>query len=223
MKTIWDFWAKHYENLWVQKYSLEPTRRKVLHILRILQAQEALPAGSCLLDLGCGTGQLLQDIDRTFKGRYRLLGVDISEEMLKRARQKKGWKGECRFYRAEAADIRRFAKEKPLFISCTHSLPYYGNGDRQAKAIQDMAATLGEEGHLVIACASVNSLFDRLALLLVKATTGGARYPSLRELKSFAGKTLSLQQVYRIRERFFMPCILVLVYRKKKALKKVQG
>lgn len=32
-QKIWDFWAKRYDRLWVQKYSLYPTRREIISFL----------------------------------------------------------------------------------------------------------------------------------------------------------------------------------------------
>jgi methyltransferase type 12 len=34
MKSIWDFWANYYNKLWVQKYSLKPSRDKVIDIIK---------------------------------------------------------------------------------------------------------------------------------------------------------------------------------------------
>jgi methyltransferase type 12 len=57
MKSIWDFWANYYNKLWVQKYSLKPSRDKVIDIIKKTKIKNG-----DLLDMGCGTGQLLEDI-----------------------------------------------------------------------------------------------------------------------------------------------------------------
>ncbi len=85
-QVIWDFWAKHYENLWVQKYSLRPTRREVLSNLK-----EKLKAdnNNKILDVGCGTGQLLRELRSRFKQfKLELLGIDFSKEMIHQAIEK---------------------------------------------------------------------------------------------------------------------------------------
>ena len=52
-QNIWDFWAKHYEGLWVQRVSLKPTREYVAQKVGSMIQEKA----QTLLDLGCGTGE----------------------------------------------------------------------------------------------------------------------------------------------------------------------
>ena len=65
MKSIWDFWANYYNKLWVQKYSLKPSRDKVISIIK----KTGIDRGS-LLDMGCGTGQLLEQINKEFGNKF---------------------------------------------------------------------------------------------------------------------------------------------------------
>ena len=80
---IWDYWSNHYNNLWVQKLSLEPTRKAVSEeILNIANPTKKLS----ILDVGCGTGQLLSDLNQKMNQYYvRFTGIDLSEKMLQRS------------------------------------------------------------------------------------------------------------------------------------------
>ena len=56
---VWEKLAHKYDRLWVQKYSLGPTRREVRAILLPLLAKEP---SLKILEIGCGTGQLIREI-----------------------------------------------------------------------------------------------------------------------------------------------------------------
>ena len=77
--SIWDFWAAHYNRLWVQKLSLGPTR---LEIIRRIPEYDGIK----ILDVGCGTGQLFGDLKETRKTSFDYTGIDASEAMLGVAR-----------------------------------------------------------------------------------------------------------------------------------------
>jgi methyltransferase type 12 len=208
MKSIWDFWANYYNKLWVQKYSLKPSRDKVINIIK----KTGIDRGS-LLDMGCGTGQLLEQIHKEFGNKFLLSGADYSVNMIKQARRNLKIKGiEAELFNTDVSDIKENIAEDFDIITCTHSLPYYKN---QKKALLDMADLLKEKGYIIVICASVNNFYDRLACSLLKLTTGKAHYPSVKELKSFAKDKLRFMGSCRIKKVFFMPNIVAVVYKRK--------
>jgi ubiquinone/menaquinone biosynthesis C-methylase UbiE len=78
MLNIWNFWANKYDRLWVQKYSLKPTRNYILSSLSDIKKDEKVK----LLDLGCGPGELISELTEKFNN-MEITGIDFSEKMLK--------------------------------------------------------------------------------------------------------------------------------------------
>lgn len=93
MKTSYDTLAKFYDNI-IGRYSNEPVEKKLV--------QKYTGRINSLLELGCGTGIVLEQ----FKNVKRLLGVDISPEMIKVAKSKRN------FAKYEVADITSFKTEE---------------------------------------------------------------------------------------------------------------
>lgn len=93
-KSVWNFWAGVYNSLAAQAVSLAPTRR---YLLKRLASQPL--AGRRILDIGCGTGQLLADIAALAKTQNstavspvlsgttepELWGIDYSARMIEQA------------------------------------------------------------------------------------------------------------------------------------------
>jgi ubiquinone/menaquinone biosynthesis C-methylase UbiE len=195
---IWDFWADKYEKLWVQKYSLGPTRMEIIDFLRTqLKKDNAYR----ILDVGCGTGQLLRDIKKEFKGyNLELSGVDFSREMIQCAESRDG------SVKYKVMNVKELSILKEFYdiIICTHSFPYY---DDQKQVLKDMRVLLSKDGYVLLAQASQNSFYDALAMFFVKFTIGRAKYPSVNEIKKLAEGSFSCEKLVKIKKRFYMPSI----------------
>lgn len=91
IQTIYGLRAKHYD-FYVGLYRLlgfrhETCRRRAVELLR-------LQRGDCVVDLGCGTGLNFSPLIKQIGPEGCLIGVDLSAEMLTRARKKihrAGW------------------------------------------------------------------------------------------------------------------------------------
>lgn len=200
---VWDFWAGHYQGLWVQSVSLKPTREAVLGALK----EFMIPGRPCkILDAGCGTGQLLRDIGIEFStwSGLELQGVDFSPKMIEMAK-KQGGKIRYDVMDVEKLDCREGSYD---FILCTHSFPYY---KKQKTALERYAALLKPGGRLLLAQASTNTFYDRLAFFFVKFTTGKASYPSCKEVIEMSEGIFTCENVRGIKARFFMPSICMFV------------
>lgn len=205
-KQIWNFWASKYEKLWVQKFSLTPTREAVIRIINKYTLQNQ----NKILDIGCGIGQLLNDIANKFENRnLSLFGIDFSDEMIAIAKKQNI---NAKFIAMDVSNLPDL-DEKFDIIVCTHSLPYYKD---QAKAISDMADKLNENGIIILAHGSKNSFYDALSLSIVKLTTGNAKYPSMADIIKFCDRKLKILEMRKLDSPVFVPTILVTVFKRRK-------
>jgi len=168
-RTVWDFWAKRYEGLWAQRYSLAPTRAAVHARL-----SEVTPPGGDVLDAGCGTGQLLAELAEA-RPDLLLRGFDPSGAMIAQALAR-NTAPNIR-YRVGTLDDEGGGPFDAVVM--THSFPYVRDQRAAARALH---ALLKPEGRVLLAHATTEGLYDRLFLRGVKLTTTRARYPSSREL-----------------------------------------
>ena len=174
--AIWDFWAKRYNKLWVQKYSLRPTREYLLKT-------ELKGQGLKILDLGSGPGELIEELYKKNED-LNIAAIDFSEEMLNVSRERNP---KAIHIKMDVEDLNEI-DEKFNIIFCTHSLPYYKN---PVKVLTDLYGLLEDHGRIFIAFASGNNFYDKLALSFVKLTTGFANYPSdkkFRQIIDILGK-----------------------------------
>jgi len=202
-RNIWDFWAGRYEKLWVQKYSLKPTRDLV-----ITELEKYLePIGNdnvSLLDVGCGTGQLLEDIGEKFKHlSLSLTGIDSSKQMVAMANKKLS---KAKFLVGDALNL-PFCEKRFDFLTCSHSFPYYQN---KLRALQEFKRVLKPGGVLFLVQASENNLYDKVVMKLVKLTTGQVDYPSQAEIQELVERAeLNLVEQKKLPNKFFMPSIIL--------------
>ena len=201
-QAIWNFWAEYYERLWVQKYSLAPTREKIVR-----QLNKLFIAGRPyrIMDVGCGTGQLLREIASEFaEYDLELIGIDFSKKMVNKATN---MGGNIRYQHLNVSDINSFGEGFDIII-CTHSFPYY---ERQDDTIRQFKDILKPGGHLLLAQASQNTLYDHVAMFFVKLTTGKANYLSVNNVLSMTDKCFQCENIIQIKEQVFMPSIYCFV------------
>lgn len=202
----WEKLAPKYNDQWVQKYSLRPTRREVKKIvLPLLEQNKDLK----ILDIGCGTGQLIGEISEQY-GAVDYLGIDVAKNMIEIARQNN--RGDrIRFLNVAVDEF--VCEEKFDMIICTHAFPYFPD---KAAVMQKMAALCKKGGMVIIVSSSTNNLKDLLANLIVKTRTSKARYLSIAQMKRlFASAGFEVMRVDVIRERAYMPTIALLCAEKK--------
>lgn len=203
--SVWDFWADRYDRLWVQKYSLGPSRREIVKALApMLKADRKYK----LLDMGCGTGQLLRELQRFFKDfDVEYTGVDISSKMIDKCREQ-----DLRTpYFVSNIDDFGACQEEYDFIICSHSFPYYQN---KIKAVEKFHRLLKKDGILFLVQASTNSVYDKIAMFFVKFTTSKAQYLSIKDILSLVRSRFTAIDTIRVKEKFYMPTICLFLLKR---------
>jgi ubiquinone/menaquinone biosynthesis C-methylase UbiE len=197
---VWEKLAHKYNDLWVQKYSLGPTRREVKKILfPLLEKGKDIN----ILDIGCGTGQLIGEISEKYNN-YSYLGIDVANNMIEEA--KKNNSGiKANFKVCPVEDF--FTEEKYDVIICTHSFPYFPRKEEMLVKISGMCQ---KEGKVIIINSSTNNLKDLITNFFLKATTSKAKYLSILQMKElFKVAELKVVNIDIIKEKWYMPTIAV--------------
>jgi ubiquinone/menaquinone biosynthesis C-methylase UbiE len=100
-----------------------------------------------VLDVGCGPGEQLVGVDQTIKFGY---GIDLSEEMIKVAKDRAEKCGNLKFYVSSAetppAELKRMGITKIFSNYALHHLP----DDLKAKAIAALSGLLKPGGTLIV-------------------------------------------------------------------------
>lgn len=202
---IWDFWADKYEKLWVQKYSLSPTRRDI-----IKEIKKTIKPGKVynILDMGCGVGQLIREMQYEFKNyEIKYTGVDISPKMIEIARNNDS---ESTYLNCSVEEF-LVTEDKFDIIVCSHSFPYYPNKN---DVFNKFYGILKDKGSLLLAQASANTVYDHIAMFFVKFTTSSAEYLSIKKIQQLAKDRFNLVKTYIIKEKPYMPTICLFVLKK---------
>lgn len=208
-RKIWNFWAKRYDRLWVQKYSLTPTRNIILRMIKEeINKESNQDKNFKIIDIGCGPGELINVLENTYEN-FHISGIDFSDEMLKISSARNP---RTHHINLDVKDLDRIEGKYNIAIS-THSIPYYKD---LPKFIGDLANLLEDGGRVYMAFASGESLYDKLALSFVKFTTGPANYPSDEKVRSLVSESFKVESLDIIREKFFMPRIAVYKLKKVK-------
>ena len=196
---VWENLASKYNNLWVQKYSLGPTRREVLKIvLPLLKENNKLR----ILDIGCGTGQLVNEISKSYEN-VNYLGIDVASNMISEAKSNNIKNKNIKF---KTCGIEKFkTKDKFDIIICTHAFPYFPNKE---EILNKMYKMCNKGANVIIVNSSTNSLKDLIINFFLKATTSKAKYLSIKEMKRlFEIVKFKVSDIKIIRERKYMPTI----------------
>lgn len=195
-RTIWDFWAPRYEDLWAQSFALGPSRALMHEWMA-----EFVPSARRVLDVGCGAGQFARELVERMP-RVRVMAVDPSPMMIKRATTD--------YVHERITYINGYLGDVPrgggfdAIVSC-HALPYVSDAVEAFCCMKDL---LREGGRIAILHGNTENLWDRLFLTFVKVTTTRATYYSTRTLRSLLKKAgLCPGEPRPLRTWFFVPSI----------------
>lgn len=177
-KHFFNRWAFSYDSPWFQFWM------KKFHasILRELQGKEKV----AVLDLSCGTGQLLQSLCHQ---NIQLTGVDYSPEMIKIARKR--LPPLIKLYQADVHAL-PFRGNTFDYVVSTEAFHHYYN---QRKAIAQMKRVVKKGGKVIIV--DVNFFLRPIHWLFQKIEPGCVRINSRKEMHELftqAGLTSITQQ-----------------------------
>jgi tRNA (cmo5U34)-methyltransferase len=121
-------------------------------------------AGSAVYDLGCSTGTTLMALDRSLPQDIRCVGVDSSEEMLEKTRQKFSGEGFSRPYELQCADLEKGLPIRGASVVIMNLTLQFVRPLRREFVIAGIAEGLNPGGCLILVekVLSDNSTLNRL-------------------------------------------------------------
>jgi ubiquinone/menaquinone biosynthesis C-methylase UbiE len=148
-----DRWARSYERDRRSRFNAR-TQGEALAAL-------TLEPGDRFLDVGCGTGAAVRAAAGVAE---RAVGVDLSPEMIRRARELAGAGSRTEFV---VGDSERLPFPAGAFtaVLCTASFHHYPDPER---AVAEMARVLDPDGRLVLADGTADSWMARVADRLLR-------------------------------------------------------
>ncbi|MDO8655697.1 MAG: class I SAM-dependent methyltransferase [Nanoarchaeota archaeon] len=181
----------HFFNKWASSYdhSLFQFWMKKFHvpILRELKNKK----GISVLDISCGTGQLLHSLHQQSDGNIHLIGVDISKDMLRAARTK--LPRSVTLYHADVHHL-PFKDNTFDYVLSTEAFHHYYD---QEKALQEMKRVAKKNGNVIVA--DVRFFFPFIHWLFQKLEPGCIKINTKKEMKKLfehVGLTHIKQQRY---------------------------
>lgn len=132
----YDTWAQVYDWLWA---------RYMNQTLPVAQRMAAVAPGERVLDLACGTGELLRGIAQDTPGA-ELIGIDLAPKMVRRARSKLSGVPKAQVRRADAHAL-PFEDNSFDTIVCASTFHYFTDPEA---VLAEAHRVLGPDGKLVL-------------------------------------------------------------------------
>lgn len=149
---------KWYEELfkdYADKYDQESYTRGTVGECDFMEREIGGDRGRRILDIGCGTGRHAIELAR--RG-YEVVGVDLSESQLKRAREKAAAAGlKISFQRHDARDLPFTAEFDLVIMLCEGAFPLMETDEMNYAILQGAARALKPGGKLIFT--TLNGLF----------------------------------------------------------------
>lgn len=166
-KVFFDRWSKTYDSspirFWMRHFQVPA--------LREIQFRPEIK----ILDLSCGTGELLQTLYRKSKGTVKLYGLDISEDMLQKSRHK--LPPEIILVQGDVHHL-PFDNEEFDYVLCTEAFHHYHS---QNRVVREMRRVLKHDGKIIIV--DVNFFLSPIHWLFQKLEPGCVKINSKKEIR----------------------------------------
>lgn len=166
-EKFFDRWAPNYDCLLTTVF-YQAVHRRMLEFVD-------LPGHSQVLDIGCGTGRLLNRLAAKFP-TLKGMGLDLSSEMIRQARQGNHYHPRLIFIQGNAESL-PFANQQFDAIFNTISFLHYPHPEQ---FFLEVSRVLNSQGHFYLAdyAASQLSFFP--------FSPGGLKFRSLQQREQFA-------------------------------------
>ncbi|MBI2582398.1 class I SAM-dependent methyltransferase [Candidatus Woesearchaeota archaeon] len=180
--TLFDRWAKTYDKplfqFWMRKF-YQP-------------ALKLIDSGK-VLDVSCGTGEFLRELDKK-KKKITLYGIDLSSHMIAKARTKLGKK-----INMQTADVHQlpFPEDSFDYVVSTESFHHYYD---QSKALAEMKRVAKKGGTIVIV--DINFFLKPIHWLFEKFEPGCVKVNSRKEMRDLFRK-VGLHNIIQFRSFIF--------------------
>ena len=162
-------WAKSYDRLsnqyWMKRFQLP-----VFKELQLYQKTKTK-----ILDISCGTGELLKKLEEKTEGKAMLYGADLSEEMLNKARSKLSSKVKLGQANVHALPFKDNSFD---YVISTEAFHHYYD---QQKAVQEMQRVAKEGGKVIIV--DINFFLKLIHWLFKKFEPGHVKINSRKEMR----------------------------------------
>jgi 2-polyprenyl-3-methyl-5-hydroxy-6-metoxy-1,4-benzoquinol methylase len=166
-----------------------------------------------ILDIGCGTGR--HSIELVTRG-YTVVGIDLSESLLKRAKEKASERNlQIVFQNQDARNLPFFQEFELVIMICEGAFPLMETDEMNFQILQSAAKALRPKGKLIFT--TLNGLFPLFHsvkdFLDSKTKEGNAKYDSLsfdvmtfREQSTiFVEDDLGTKKGLQCSERYYVP------------------
>jgi ubiquinone/menaquinone biosynthesis C-methylase UbiE len=134
--TQYDAWARVYDVLW---------SRYMNQTLPVAQRAAAVTPGERVLDLACGTGELLHRMAQETP-EADLTGIDLAPKMIKRARHKLAGRPGVALTQADAHDL-PFGDNAFDVLVCANTFHYFTHPEQ---VVREAHRVLSPDGRLVV-------------------------------------------------------------------------
>jgi SAM-dependent methyltransferase len=138
-------WQDQVGRSWARAY--QQTDRSFAGLTEHLLARIGLHAGTALLDVGCGAGELSLALARA-RPRARIVGLDVSPDLITSAQQRAGAREQIQFIQCDAATWREPEFEPDLLVS-RHGVMFFSD---PAAAFANLDSLASAQAPFVFSC-----------------------------------------------------------------------
>lgn len=181
-ETFFDRWARSYDRPLLQFWMRKFYQPALQHITQ----------PSKVLDVSCGTGEFLRELQKI--GKHQLYGIDLSAQMLAKAREKLG--NSVHLQKADVGEL-PFADNTFDAVISTEAFHHYPD---QKKALHEMRRVAKKRGRVLIV--DINFFLRPVHWLFERLEPGCVKINSRREMRKLFQEA-GLQHVQQQRSFLF--------------------